>query len=144
MLKRQNSCNNTSNNNNKLSYTIILTTFTCCQGGEHGQILNQWLFNVPCTKQINQIICFVNLSYIMLSRLEWVYRYMELGEHFLEFQKTVYLFPYPTQVDCWGETGYVCECLEPSFIFLLFPHKLFDLHCLLSSHWPGCWANSVD
>ena len=57
----------------KLPYPIILTTFTCCQRGAHGQILNQWSFNVPCSIQINQMIHIVNLLYIMLSKLEWVH-----------------------------------------------------------------------
>ena len=36
-----NNNNNNKNNNNKLPYSIIFTTFTCCQGETHGQILNQ-------------------------------------------------------------------------------------------------------
>ena len=37
----KNNNNNNKNNNNKLPYSIIFTTFTCCQGEAHGQILNQ-------------------------------------------------------------------------------------------------------
>ena len=43
-----------------------------------------------------------------------------------------------------SQPNWIVECLKPSFTFLFFCYELFDLHCLLSSHMAGCWANSVD
>ena len=113
-----NNNNNNNSNNNKLPYSMILTTFTCCQGGAHDQVLIQWSFHVPCSIQINQIC-------------------MQLGNNFLDFQKTVYLFPYPTQLDCWGETS-LCLCVFKTLFYILV-FLLQTLQLALSIIFPLGW-----
>ena len=56
-----------------MAQPIILTFCTCFQGGADDQLLNQYSVSVPCGIEINQEIYILNLFYIMLSRLEWVY-----------------------------------------------------------------------